>query len=334
VHGESEQDAVVEALTTGGEKGRLMRQATYASVTVASILVVAKLGAWALTDSVALLSTLIDSFLDAGASIVTLFAVRHALTPADEEHRFGHGKAEPLAGLGQSAFIAGSGIFLVIEAVGRLASPKPVTQGLVGIAVMVLSIALTIALVAFQRYVIRKTQSVAIGADSLHYTGDLLINLSVIVSLVLAMVFGVSVVDPLFAIAIAGYLMFNAWTIGTDSADLLMDKELPEEDRARILAIAMDHPEVHDVHDLRTRSSGPHSFMQLHLEVDGDMSLSAAHAVAVAVEAHLREAFPNADVLIHQDPAGIREDHHPDFAYQDTAGVLAAHETDVDAKGA
>ncbi|WP_413206062.1 cation diffusion facilitator family transporter [Rhodospirillum sp. A1_3_36] len=333
MHGESDSEALAAALQDGGEKGQLMRRATYASVTVASLLVIAKVGAWAVTDSVALLSTLIDSLLDAGASLVTLLAVRQALTPADEEHRFGHGKAEPLAGLGQSAFIAGSGIFLVIAAVGRLASPQPVTQGGVGIAVMVFSIIMTIGLVLFQRHVVRKTQSVAIGADSLHYSGDLLINLSVILSIGLDMVLHIPIVDPLFAIGIAGYLMVNAWTIGTESADLLMDKELPEEDRVRILAIAMENPGVHDVHDLRTRSSGPHSFMQLHLEVDGEMSLSAAHTIALDVEKRLRTAFPNTDVLIHQDPAGIKEDHHPEFAYQDTAGLLAG-ESEKDLKGA
>ncbi|GEO81322.1 cation diffusion facilitator family transporter [Pararhodospirillum oryzae] len=297
--------------------GRLMRRASQASVTVAAILVAAKLGAWLMTDSVAVLSTLIDSLLDAAASLVTLVAVRQALTPADEEHRFGHGKAEPLAGLGQSAFIAGSGALLLMQAIARLVEPAPVRDGMVGIAVMGLSIALTLLLVTFQRHVIRKTGSVAIGADSLHYTGDLLTNLAVIASLLVGMVVDIPRLDPLLALGIAAYLMANAWTIGVRSIHLLMDSELPDADRDHILDLCRRHPQVRDVHDLRTRSSGPLTFIQLHLELDAGQTLLSAHAVAVEVEAALHEAFPNADILIHQDPAGLRENNHPPFAYQD-----------------
>ncbi|MBK1665318.1 divalent metal cation transporter FieF [Rhodospirillum rubrum] len=309
---------------TGDQSARLMRRATYASVTVAMTLVVAKLVAWVLTDSVALLSTLIDSLIDVGASLVTLLAVREALTPADEEHRFGHGKAEPLAGLGQAAFIAGSGIFLVIEAAGRLTAPLPVQRGEIGIAVMVFSILATIGLVAYQRRVIAQTKSVAISADSLHYAGDLLINLSVIVSLGLAMTVDLPILDPLFAIAIALWLMKNAWTIGANSVNLLMDRELPPEDRVRIIKLALENPRVFDIHDLRTRSSGPQTFIQLNVELDGEMTLSASHAIVTEIENRLRATFPGAEVLIHQDPAGIQEDHHPDFAYEDTSALLEA----------
>lgn len=294
----------------GGE--RLMRLATYASVAVASTLIVVKLAAWVLTDSVALLSTLIDSLLDAAASLVNLLAVRHALQPADREHRFGHGKAEPLAGLGQAAFIAGSGIFLVIEAAGRFADPKPIQQGWVGIAVMVFSILLTIGLVRFQKHVVARTDSVAIGADSLHYTGDVLINGSVIVSLLLAMYFGWQMADPAFAIAIAGYLVWNAAAIVRESMHLLMDREFPDEDRRRIKEICLAHPDVRNVHDLRTRSSGQQRFIQLHLELDGKLTLWRAHAIGDEVEAAIRAAFPAADVIIHHDPVGLKE-AHPQF---------------------
>lgn len=290
------------------EAERLMRRATYASVAVASTLILVKLAAWVLTDSVALLSTLIDSLLDAGASLVNLLAVHHALQPADHEHRFGHGKAEPLAGLGQAAFIAGSGIFLVIEAASRFADPKPVQKGWVGIGVMLFSIVLTYALVRYQRRVVAHTDSVAISADSLHYTGDLLINGSVIVSLLLAMYLGWQMADPIFAIAIAAFLVWNAAQISRDSLNLLMDREFPDEDRERINDICLAHADVRNVHDLRTRSSGPQQFIQLHLEMDGNLPLWRAHAIGDDVEREIRKAFPAADVIIHHDPAGLIEE--------------------------
>ena len=291
------------------ENEKLMRQATYASVAVASILIVAKLTAWAMTGSVAILSTLIDSTLDAVASLINLWAVRHALTPADQDHRFGHGKAEPLAGLGQAAFILGSGILLMIEAVKRFFQPEEVTQGLIGIAVMVFSIAMTLALVAFQKYVLTRAKSVAIAADSLHYSGDVLINGSVIISLAMGMFLGWTFLDPLFAIAIALFLLWNAWSIALSSMDMLMDRELAEEDRNRIIAIARSHPEVRDLHDLRTRLSGQLGFIQLHLELDPQLPLVRAHAIADWVEHAIEDVFPNFEVIIHQDPAGIRENH-------------------------
>lgn len=288
---------------------RLMRLATYASVATASTLIVAKLAAWALTGSVAILSTLIDSTLDAAASLVNLWAVRHALTPADHEHRFGHGKAEPLAGLGQAAFILGSGILLMVEAVKRLFQPEEVTQGLVGIGVMAFSIVMTLILVAFQRYVLSRAKSVAIAADQLHYSGDVLINGSVIVSLSASMLLGWTFLDPVFAIAIALFLLWNAWGIAAGSMDMLMDRELGEEERDKIAAIARSHPEVRDLHDLRTRQSGQVGFIQMHLELDPQLPLIRAHAIADHVEKAIEAAFPNCEVIIHQDPAGIRESH-------------------------
>ncbi len=284
-----------------------MKWATYAAVSVALILIVAKLWAWMATESVSMLSTLIDSLLDVGASLINLFAVRSALQPADREHRFGHGKAEPLAGLAQSAFICGSAVFLVIESVDRFSHPRNITATGVGYWVMILAIVLTLVLVLFQIYVSRKTGSVAIRADSIHYQTDFLINISVIISLWLSGSKGISHADPVFAIAIAGYLAWGAFKIGRESLNFLMDRELPDEDRKRIREIALSCPGVINMHDLRTRSSGNMTFIQLHLEMDGNMPLSEAHKIAENVTNGVEQAFPNADVIIHEDPEGVEE---------------------------
>jgi ferrous-iron efflux pump FieF len=287
---------------------RLMRTATYASVVVAVSLIAVKIVAWILTDSVSLLSTLIDSLLDLAASMVNLVAVRHALTPPDREHRFGHGKAEPLAALGQSTFIAGSAIFLVIEAIRRFYTPRPLDHSEVGIGVMIFAIVVTFALTRFQAHVVSKTGSLAIKADSVHYLSDILVNGAVIVALVLVTQFGWLYADPLIGLAIAAYILKSAWTIARGAYDMLMDRELPDEDRARIKQIVLAHGEVIAVHDLRTRASGPLTFIQIHVEMDGNMNLYRAHEVADDVEAQLREVYPGAEVIIHQDPHGIEED--------------------------
>lgn len=291
----------------GAQAARLMRNATYASVGVAGTLILVKLGAWLVTDSVALLSTLIDSLLDAAASVVNLFAVRHALTPPDREHRFGHGKAEPLAALAQSAFIAGSAIFLIIEAGQRLIEPREVSHSDIGIGVMVFAIVVTFALTRFQAYVVRKTGSVAIKADSLHYVGDVLVNGAVIIALLLGSQLGWTLADPLFGIAIAIYIVKTAWQIASGAFDMLMDRELPEEERRRIKEIVIEHPKVTGMHDLRTRASGSQAFIQIHVEMDGELTLYAAHIVADEVEAALHKVYPGAEVIIHQDPHGIEE---------------------------
>ena len=310
----SEQATATQAATVavnGGldsQAARLMRAATYASVGAALILIGVKFAAWTLTESVSLLSTLIDSMLDALASIVNLIAVHHALQPADREHRFGHGKAEPLAGLAQAAFICGSGAFLLLQAGERLIHPKAITNTDVGYAVMVFSIVVTVALVLFQRYVVRRSGSVAISADSLHYQTDVMINISVIASLYIASEFGITIADPLFAIAIAGYIVIGALKIGRQALDILMDKELADEERARIREIVTRHADVHGMHDLRTRSSGAQVFIQMHVEMAPDMTLLEAHDVTDAVTADLLAAYPNAEIIIHEDPEGLEED--------------------------
>jgi len=292
---------------TRDEAGQLMRWATYASVATALLLIAAKVVAYVLTDSVSLLSTLLDSLLDAAASLINLFAVRHALTPADREHRFGHGKAEPLAALGQSTFIAGSAVFLLVQAANRLVSPHPVTHTGIGLGVMAFSIAATLLLVLFQRFVIRRTGSLAIKADSLHYASDLVVNSSVVLALLLVAVYDWQRVDSLFGAGIGLYIIYTAWQIAHGALDMLMDRELPDEDRKRIRAIATAHPGVLAVHDLRTRAAGLTVFVQLHLEVDGKLTLAEAHTIADAVEAEICAAYPDAEVLIHEDPAGLVE---------------------------
>lgn len=310
--GQSGSKDLSERASSGGTSdraARLMRLATYASVASACLLVVVKFGAWVYTDSISLLSTLLDSVLDAAASIINLLAVRHALTPADREHRFGHGKAEPLAALGQAAFISGSAIFLVIEAGHRLYAPRPVAHVEAGIAVMIFAIAVTFVLTRFQAYVVRQTGSIAIKADSLHYLGDLLVNVAVILALLAVSRLGWAHADPIFGLGIAAYILYNAWLIARGALDMLMDRELPDLERQRIKEIALGHAEVLDLHDLRTRTSGRQTFIQLHLEMDGKMSLKDAHEVADAVEAQLLGEFPDAEVIIHQDPHGVDERH-------------------------
>jgi len=286
---------------------RLMRLATYGAVSVASFLVLFKFGAWIATESLSLFSTLVDSLLDVGASLINLLAVRHALLPADKEHRFGHGKAEPLAGLAQAAFISGSALFILFEAGDRFLHPREVVNTDIGLGVMVVSIVLTLALIGFQRYVVIKTGSVAIKADSMHYKMDVLVNLGVIASLVLVSHFGWLLADPLFAVAIALYIFHGAWEVGSSSLNLLMDQELPESERNRIREIALGHPDVRGVHDMRTRSSGMDLFIQFHLDMDGHITLNEAHEIAEAVMYKIEEAFPRAEVLIHEDPVGVEE---------------------------
>lgn len=293
---------------TEDRAGRLRRWATYASVTTASVLIAAKLFAYLLTESVSILSSLIDSSTDLMASVVTLLGVRHALRPADRSHRFGHGKAEALAALAQAAFIGGSAAFLSIEAVRRLIFPTPIGGTVVGIGVMILSIVLTALLVAFQRHVVRQTGSVAIGADRLHYSGDLLTNLAVIVALLIARYTGVDAVDPLFGLGIAAFLLHGAWGIAVDALNILMDRELPQDDRDRIAAIVLSHAQARGMHDLRTRSSGIGVFIELHLELDPHLDLSRAHDITDSVENRLRAAFGNAEVMIHQEPAGLKDE--------------------------
>jgi ferrous-iron efflux pump FieF len=230
--------------------------------------------------------------------------VRTALTPADREHRFGHGKAEPLAGLAQSAFIAGSSAFLVIESISRMVAPRAIEHGTVGLVVMGISIAATLVLVTAQQVVVRRTGSIAIGADRMHYISDILVNVGVVIGIVLATNFGILIADPIVGLVVAAVLAVGVWRVFSQSYDQLMDRELPDADRERIKLIVMQNQAVHDMHDLRTRASGVRAFIQVHIELDPALSLMAAHAVADEVEGALNQAFPSAEVIIHQDPEG------------------------------
>ena len=283
------------------DRAGLLKLASTASVITAGFLIVAKLVAWYITGSVGLLASLVDSVMDSIASLINLFAIRYSLQPADEKHRFGHGKAEPLAGLAQAAFIAGSAIFLTFHAIDRLRSGQVIEQVGIGIGVMILAIVLTIVLLAIQRYVIKKTDSTAIRADSLHYLTDLLTNMSILVALYLSTL-GWIWADPVFAIGVAVYIFYSAWQIGHEAFQQLMDRELPRDIRDQIQKIAMSHPEVTGTHETRTRQSGQTRFVQLHLELNENMSLKRAHEIADGIEAEIMEYLPGAEVIIHQDP--------------------------------
>src|ERR1700730_2506660 len=291
----------------GPAADRLRRLATYASVTVAALLIAVKFAAWVETGSVALLSSLVDSLLDIAASLVNLVAVRHAMSPADREHRFGHGKAEPLAVLGQSAFITGSAMLLLAEAVRRLISPVRIENPPAGIAVMIFSIVVTIGLVLYQRHVVRRTGSIAITADELHYRSDVVLNLSVIAALVLGSALDLPILDPLFGAAIGIWIVYSAVRLARLSLFPVMDRGLSADARGKNRASAPPRPEVTAAHDLRTRIAGPTAFIQLHIEMDGVMSLIRAHEISDEVEAKLRAAYPHAEIMIHQDPEIIEE---------------------------
>lgn len=302
-------ETVAADQTSGAEAERLKRLATYAAVAVAAILIAIKLAALIATHSVAMLASLVDSTLDLVASGLNLLAVRHALTPADREHRFGHGKAEALAGLGQAAFIGGSAVFLLFQSLERLAAPEPVQQTTMGLVVIGVSLVLTLALVLFQRHVISRTRSLAIGADHLHYATDLVTNLAVVAALVVSGLWGWTAADPIFGLAIAAIIAWGAFKILRGAYDELMDRELDDVDRQRIKDIVNRHAGVESLHDLRTRRAGHRSFIQVHLEMPPQMTVLEAHRIADGVENAIMEAFPDAEVITHQDPAGVEAAH-------------------------
>jgi ferrous-iron efflux pump FieF len=279
-----------------------MKRAAIASVGVSMFLVAIKAGAYFASNSVAMLASLADSALDLFASALNMFAIHQALTPADAEHRFGHGKAEPLAGLAQGAFIIASGLFLVIQSVQRIVTPEPIDNSIPALAVMCVSIFATICLVIYQRRVVARTGSVAVEADRTHYASDLATNLGVILALVLSARLGWTLADPVIALLVAGVMVWTAWGVARTSLDQLMDRELPDQDRANIIRIAQGHAAVRNVHELKTRQAGISTFMQLHLALDPGITLAEAHAVSDAVERALQNAYPGAEIIIHQDP--------------------------------
>jgi ferrous-iron efflux pump FieF len=287
------------------EKGVYMRRAARASVAVSLVLVAIKAFAYFASNSVAMLASMADSALDLFTAGLNLFAIHEALAPADEEHRFGHGKAEPLAGLAQGAFIAASALFLVIQAVTRLMAPQGIEHSVLALIVMCVSTVMAIGLILYERRVIAHTGSLAVSADQTHYLGDIATNIGVVIAIVLVTELGWKMADPIIALCVAAVLVGSAWLVFRRSLDQLMDHELPAEERRRIIDIIHRHGDVRALHDLKTRQAGLSKFIQVHIELDPDMKLHIAHGISDAVERDLCSAFPGAEVLIHQDPEGL-----------------------------
>ncbi|WLI28812.1 cation diffusion facilitator family transporter [Pseudomonas rhodesiae] len=286
------------------EHARLLRLATRASVAVACVLIVTKAIAWWFSGSVSMLAGLTDSLLDGVTSLLNLLAVHYALRPADDDHRYGHGKAESLSGMAQALFISGSAVLIALQAYERLQHPEPVGAPWLSIGVIVFSLLLTVGLLTLQHRVVRETGSNAVRADSLHYRSDLLLNGSILLALVLAAM-GWHQVDAWFGLGIAAYILWSAIHIARESFAVLMDEELPPEVSQHMLELARGVPGVLGAHDLRTRVSGNHWFVQLHLELPGDLSLSVAHSISDQAADAIHAAYPRAEVLVHADPQEV-----------------------------
>ena len=283
---------------------QLMRSAGKASVAVAFILIAIKLFAWNRTGSVSIFASFIDSSMDALASIINLIAIKYALEPADDEHRYGHGKVEALAGLAQASFIAGSAFILLLNAIDRMFKPAEITQIDTGVYVMVISLVFTIGLVLYQKSVVKKTGSLAIKADSLHYLSDVLGNLAAIGALFLTAQ-GVPYIDIAVGLLIGFFILKSAWDIVKDSLDVLMDRELPDDVKKEIAEIIDSHSLVHGFHDMKTRQTGLKYFIQFHVEVNDELSLMEAHDVSEEIEDRLKKAFPNSESIVHIDPKSL-----------------------------
>ncbi|MBW3506292.1 cation diffusion facilitator family transporter [Pseudomonas sp. NKUCC02_KPG] len=291
-------------MTSSTEHARLLRLATRASVAVASLLIVTKAIAWWLSGSISMLAGLTDSLLDGVTSFLNLLAVHYALRPADEDHRYGHGKAESLAGMGQALFIGVSAVLIAFQAVERLKNPEPVGAPWIGIGVIVFSLVMTVALLMLQHRVIKATGSNAVRADSLHYRSDLMLNGSILLALVLTSV-GFPQLDAWFGLGIAVYILWSAIQIGRESFAVLMDQELPSDISENMLSLACAVPGVLGAHDLRTRISGTVWFVQFHLELPGELTLSAAHTICDHAADAIKQVYPQAEVLVHADPKEV-----------------------------
>jgi ferrous-iron efflux pump FieF len=284
------------------------RRATTASIVIAATLIAIKAAGWFMTDSVSLLSSMIDSMLDVGTSVINFMAVRSAWRPADHDHRFGHGKAEPLAGLFQSAFMIGAAILVLAEAGSRLAEPQPIRFAVEGVWIMSISLVMTVGLVLLQRKAVRMSGSLAVDADSMQYTSDILSNLAVIVALV-AGFSGLNWADPAIGGMVALFLLYSAVKVGRNSVSVLMDQELPESDSQRIIELTMKNASVIGIHRLRTRSSGVHRFAEIELIMDGGMLMRESHTICHQVMDSIRAEYPDLDITIHPEPP---EDIHLD----------------------
>jgi ferrous-iron efflux pump FieF len=284
------------------------------SLIVGIILVALKTGAWFMSDSLSMLSSLADSTLDVMASGINFIAVRYALQPPDREHRFGHGKAEDLATLAQSTFICGSGAFLIIEGIKRIFWPEPIYNSTASVVVMIISIVLTIGLVIYQRHVVKETSSSAIASDAMHYFADLISNVGVVIAIFLTTSFGWKIADPIIALLIAVYIIYGAVSMGMGAFHNLMDREFSDDEREKIKSVVRGFSEVSGLHELRTRRSGLNNFIQFHLNfIDEDISLKHAHQISDDIEDALRKHFPHTDILIHQDT--VHSDREPPKVY-------------------
>lgn len=289
---------------TGDARARLTQRAALASVTVALVLLGAKVWAAVVTDSTAMLGSLADTALDLVASLVTLAGVRIAALPADQEHRFGHGKAEALVALGQTVLIAGSAIGIAWRAIHRLVEGAPTENAEFGIGVSIAAMAVTLLLLAYQKRVIARTGSIAIQTDNLHYKSDLFLNSAVILALVLDQWLHLRGADAAFGIVIAAWLLWGAWNAAQHSVDQLMDREWPVDKREAFLAACADYPELKGMHDVRTRSSGAHDFIQFHVWVPAQWTVEQAHNRMDRVEEDLQRRFPGTEIFLHLDPEG------------------------------
>ncbi len=296
------------------EGSALTRRVTGLSMAVASILVTLKAIVWLATGSVALLASMADSGLDLIASGITFFAVRYAAAPPDAEHRFGHGKAEAFASLIQAGLVFASAALIGRDAIEHLMRPGRLENGGWGVAVMALSIVMTGGLIAAQSDLLRRTASVAVSADRAHYAADLGSNVIALAGIGAAAMFHWSGLDAMAGLAVGAILLFGAVAVFREASSQLMDHELPQAMRERIVALVTEDPRITDVHQLRTRAAGPVVHLQMHADLDPDISLVAAHQAVVAAEKRILGEFPVADIIIHADPRGRAEPHGGAFA--------------------
>ena len=289
------------------EADKLKYRASVASISLATLLTILKLLASLYSGSLAVLSSMIDSLSDVLASAITFVAVKISAKPATDKHRYGYGKIEAISALMQAAFIAGSGIFVMYDAVTRLLQPKVIEQTNLALIIMFISLISTFVLIMYQKHVAKLTNSQAINADSEHYVVDILTNASIIISLIAIKVFNINWIDTLTAFGVAIYLLCNAYQLAKEAIDMLLDKELDPDIRHKVKDIIKSHNFVKGVHDLRTRNLGNDYMFELHLELDGNLSLYDAHDLSEMIEKDIINIYPNAQVIIHQDPAGIKE---------------------------
>lgn len=282
----------------------------FAAVVVAGTLLVAKLVAYLLTGSAAVLSSLVDSGVDTTVSVMTFIALRYSLMPADEDHRFGHGKIEGVSALVQAALIASGAVFLFLAGADRLIHPQPIEATAVGVGVMVLSIILSLVLVKLQSWSVAHHGSLAVEADRGHYATDALSNLATVAVLLVAPLAGWGWLDPLFALLMGGLMVKVAWDIGHKATAMLLDREVEAAIKAEVEAIIRDDPAVAGLHDLRVTRNGMRFLIWFDLELDGDLTLKHAHDIAAAAEDRLVARHPNAEVMIHKDPAGAPAGRH------------------------